>query len=180
MPVKKMPHRGSRSERRRAPATLALARVSSNVGQSRAFLGTGRKISPKPGDWTDDQFTTILTSNAQGTRWADVSKDSVRKLVREWRRTDGAIAIWQMGVGMSVTNPAYQRAKDKAEANAKADAARLPKILKAEPINQPQRGQANAEKTLNREPGTLNLDLRQKVADEGFFFFEFGFGHGDF
>jgi hypothetical protein len=87
-----------------------------------------RETYHKPGDWTDDQFTTILTSNAQGTRWADVSKDSVRKLVREWRRTDGAIAIWQMGVGMSVTHPAYQRAKDKAEANAKTDAARLPKI----------------------------------------------------
>jgi len=87
-----------------------------------------REVYYKSGDWTEDQFTTVLTSNAQGAKWTDISKESVRKLAREWRREDGATAIWQMGVAMSVTHPAYRRAKDNAEAKAKADAGRIPKI----------------------------------------------------
>jgi hypothetical protein len=82
----------------------------------------------KPGDWTRDQFTTVLTSNGQGLKWADLSKEMVRALSREWRRDDGATAVWKMGMGMWVTHPAYERAKEQAVARAKAEAARIPKI----------------------------------------------------
>jgi hypothetical protein len=81
-----------------------------------------------PGDWTEDQFTTVLTGNAQGAGWTDISKEMTKKLAREWRRSDAAVAVWHMGTGMSVTNPAYDRAKQKAEARAKADASQIPKI----------------------------------------------------
>ena len=87
-----------------------------------------REVYQKSGDWTEDQFITVLTSNAQGAKWTDVSKGLVRKLAREWRREDGATAGWQMGAAMTVTHPAYRRAKENAEAKAKADAARIPKI----------------------------------------------------
>jgi len=89
---------------------------------------SAREVYYKPGDWTEDQFTTVLASNAQGARWTDISNVAARKFAREWRREDGASATWQMGVAMSVTHPAYRRAKEKAEAKAKADAARIPKI----------------------------------------------------
>jgi hypothetical protein len=89
---------------------------------------SAREVYHHPGDWTQDQFTTVLASNAQGAKWADVSKESVRKLARKWRREDGATAIWQMGVAMSITHPAYARAKANAEAKAKSDAERIPKI----------------------------------------------------
>ena len=89
---------------------------------------SAREVYHKRGEWTEDQFTTVLTSNGQGAKWTDISKPSVRKLAREWRREDGAKAIWRMGVAMSVTQPAYERAKVNAEAKAKSDASRLPKI----------------------------------------------------
>lgn len=87
-----------------------------------------KEVYSKVGDWTDDQIRAVLTSNSQGEGWADVSKDSTKWLVREWHRTDGAVALWQKGVGMTVIHSAYDRAKQKAEAKAKADASRIPKI----------------------------------------------------
>jgi|CZKI01.1.fsa_nt_gi hypothetical protein len=87
-----------------------------------------RVVYAKMGDWTEDQFITVLTSNSQGAKWTDVSKEMTKKLAREWRREDGAVAIWHMGVGMTVTSPAYDRAKQKAEAKAKSDASQIPKI----------------------------------------------------
>jgi len=87
-----------------------------------------RIVYSHPGDWSEDQFTTVLSGNSQGAGWTDISKEMTKKLAREWRRTDAAIAVWHMGTGMIVTNPAYDRAKQKAEARAKADSAQIPKI----------------------------------------------------
>ena len=86
-----------------------------------------REIYYKPGDWTEEQFTLVLTSNAQGTKWNDVSKPLVKKVSREWRRDDAATASWSGASSMFVTHPAYARAKELAEVKAKAEAGRLPK-----------------------------------------------------
>lgn len=87
-----------------------------------------REMYQKPGDWTEEQFRTILNVDAQGARWTDVSQAAGRKLRREWRREDGGTAVWMAGVGMTVTNPAYGRAKERAEAKAKAEASRVPRF----------------------------------------------------
>ncbi len=76
----------------------------------------------KVGDWTDEQFETVRNANAQGLKWRETSKPELGKLYREWRREDGAVAVWQMGVEMKITVPAYERAKATAEATAKAQA----------------------------------------------------------
>lgn len=82
----------------------------------------------KLGDWTETQFLLVLTTNAQGARWTDFSELETRDTLRDWRREDGGTAHWQTGQAMVVVHPAYQRAKERAEARAKAEAARLPKI----------------------------------------------------
>lgn len=83
----------------------------------------------KKGEWTEDQFATVLNSNAQGARWTDLSKPAAKTHSREWKRADGATAKWsRFGGGITVTHPAYVRAKELTEAKAKADAARIPKI----------------------------------------------------
>ena len=81
----------------------------------------------KPGEWTEAQLTLVLNSNAQGAKWQVIDARSP-KLRREWRREDGATAIWQLGAGFTVTHPAYVRARERAEARAKSDASRLPKL----------------------------------------------------
>lgn len=87
-----------------------------------------REIYSKKGDWTEDQFATVLSSNAQGESWTEVSKEMTKYLIREWRRGDGGTAVWHLGGGMVVANPAYDRAKSKAEGKAKAEASQIPKI----------------------------------------------------
>lgn len=87
-----------------------------------------RVVYFKKGEWTEDQFRTVLTSNSQGERWTDISNEMIKKLKREWRRSDGASAIWTMGAAMTATHPAYERAKQRAEAKAKAEASQIPKI----------------------------------------------------
>ena len=87
-----------------------------------------RVVYFKKGEWTEDQFRTVLTSNSQGEQWTDVSNEIIRKLKRKWHRGDGASAIWTMGAAMTVTHPAYETAKQRAEAKAKADASQIPKI----------------------------------------------------
>jgi hypothetical protein len=87
-----------------------------------------KEIYSKGGDWTEDQFAAVLTSNSQGEIWTDISKEMTKKMLREWRRGDGGTAIWRMGIGMVVANPAYDRAKLKAENKAKADASQVPRI----------------------------------------------------
>ncbi len=82
----------------------------------------------KRGEWTEEQLQTVLNSNAQGATWSDVSRPSVRKLAREWKRADSATAVWKAGVGMTLTSPAYARAKEIAEAKVKAQSRQVPKI----------------------------------------------------
>lgn len=82
----------------------------------------------KPGDWTEDQLLTVLTANSQGAQWTDVSKEMIKKLERQWRRDDGAAAVWKMGIGMVVTSPAFEREKERIASKAKADASGIPKI----------------------------------------------------
>lgn len=82
----------------------------------------------KPGDWTEEQFLTVLTINAQGAKWADVSKPDLKKLLRDWKREDGAIAHWQSGLSFAITTPAFEQAKRTAEAKAKAAASQIPKL----------------------------------------------------
>ena len=43
-----------------------------------------REVYSKPGDWTEDQFTSILTANSQGALWTDTSQEMIKKLVRKW------------------------------------------------------------------------------------------------
>jgi hypothetical protein len=82
----------------------------------------------KPGEWTEEQLQTVLNTNAQGATWTDISKASIRKLAREWKRTDGATATWNAGVGLTVTSPAYDRAKVVEEAKVKAKSRQIPKL----------------------------------------------------
>jgi hypothetical protein len=49
-------------------------------------------------------------------------------LKREWKRSDGATAIWHKPAGITVTAPAYHRAKKIAEAKAKAQSWQVPKL----------------------------------------------------
>ena len=87
-----------------------------------------KEVYRKPGEWTEEQFRSILASEAQGARWADRSQESAKKFRREWRRDDGATAVWGFVSGLAVTHPAYVRAKERAEAKAKADASRVPRF----------------------------------------------------
>ncbi len=82
----------------------------------------------KRGEWTDDQIQAVLTANAQGAKWTDVSNAHLRNLSRDWKREDGATAHWQQGLSLSITTPAFERAKRIAEAKAKADASRVPRL----------------------------------------------------
>lgn len=81
----------------------------------------------KTGQWTDEQIQVVLSSNAQGASWTERTAGS-GKLAREWRRADGATARWSSIGGMTLITPAYERAKSIAEAKAKAEASRKPKI----------------------------------------------------
>ena len=87
-----------------------------------------KEVYQKPGDWTEDQFKAILSSEAQGARWTDRSQEGVKKLRREWRRADGATALWDTLSGMAVTHPAYLRAKQRVEEKAKAEASKVPRF----------------------------------------------------
>lgn len=82
----------------------------------------------KSGEWTDVQVIAVINGNSQGAKWTEQTKESIRKLAREWRRSDGAEASWNMGLGITVTHPAYKKAKDLVEAKAKAAAGKMPKI----------------------------------------------------
>jgi len=82
----------------------------------------------KAGDWNEKQLLLVLTTNAQGARWTELTDFDKREQERDWRREDGGTAHWQAKGPMVVVHPAYDRAKARAEAKAKADEARLPKI----------------------------------------------------
>jgi len=82
----------------------------------------------KKGDWTEDQIQLVLTSNAQGAKWTEITKPATKNLKREWQREDGATALWRQGQGIDVTHPAYPLAKQRAQDKAKANASRLPNL----------------------------------------------------
>ena len=66
----------------------------------------------KRGEWTEAHILTVLNANAQGAKWTENSGNpSVGKMVRNWKRDDSAEAEWSFVNGMSVTTPAYNRAK---------------------------------------------------------------------
>jgi hypothetical protein len=98
-------------------------RISVSIIEDRS----AKETYSKPGDWTEDQFTTVLTSNSQGAAWTETSKTNLTKLKRSWTRADGGAAVW-VGGAMTVTNPAFERAKKKAAEKAKAEASRIPRI----------------------------------------------------
>lgn len=81
----------------------------------------------KPGEWTEQQIETVLTSNSQGARWTKTSKPNTEKFKRTWTRQDGAMADWSFG-GCSVEHPAYELAKAKAQGRAKGEASVTPRI----------------------------------------------------
>ncbi|HVU16941.1 MAG TPA: hypothetical protein VHD32_08445 [Candidatus Didemnitutus sp.] len=76
----------------------------------------------KPGDWSEDQIQLVLNSNGQGAKWTEEPKSAVPGLKRVWRRTDGSTATWQKGLGMFLTWSAYDKAKTKAEEQARNEA----------------------------------------------------------
>jgi hypothetical protein len=88
---------------------------------------SSRESYQKRGEWTDDHMRTVLNANGQGSKWTEISKPDVRKYLREWRREDGGTAVWRT-TGMTVEHPAYARARGLAEAKAKAEAGKIPKI----------------------------------------------------
>ncbi len=82
----------------------------------------------KPGDWSEDQIQLVLNSNGQGAKWNENSKASIAMLQRTWRRIDGSTATWSKGGGMYLVWDAYNKAKAKAEEQAKVAAKKKPKI----------------------------------------------------
>ena len=76
-----------------------------------------------PGEWGEEQFSLFLSRNSQGLEWTDVTKPAAKKIMRAWDRTDSGTASWS-GNAMTVVAPAYVRAKESAEAKAKAEALR--------------------------------------------------------
>jgi hypothetical protein len=85
-----------------------------------------RESYSKPGKWTEDQIKTVLTANAQGATWIEITKHA-GSISRSWRRSDGATASWS-GSGMELTHPAYVKAEQIARAKAKAKSGHVPKI----------------------------------------------------
>jgi hypothetical protein len=81
----------------------------------------------KPGEWTEEQVQLVLSSNSQGTKWTETTKNGGRSS-RTWKRADGADAHWRGLAGIKLVVPAYERAKQVIEAKAKAAASQTPKI----------------------------------------------------
>jgi hypothetical protein len=90
--------------------------------------GRCAKISyTKKGEWTDTQITQTLNANSQGAPWSMTSDASIHKSLREWKRNDGGKAKWTAS-GLTLFNPAYDRAIAKAAAKADAESRKTPKI----------------------------------------------------
>ncbi len=87
-----------------------------------------REEYQKRGEWTVSQIQTVVAANAQGAQWTEISAKGSEKWARKWKRTDGATAQWNNGAGFKFSTPAYDRAKEVAEAKAKVEVSRTPKI----------------------------------------------------
>lgn len=81
----------------------------------------------KVGSWTPEQVQAVLSANAQGAKWTETTKSGAT-FSRNWKRADGAVAEWVQGGRFTFTTPAFGRAKELAEAKAKAAAKQTPKI----------------------------------------------------
>lgn len=82
----------------------------------------------KPGEWTEEQFQTLLQNNGSREQWAE-QKTLTPKTHREWKRRDKATAVWRMLEGMTITTPAYEQAREAMKEDAKTKASRLPKNI---------------------------------------------------
>ena len=80
----------------------------------------------KKGEWTAEQFTTLIQNNAQGHAWSE-ARDST-KMIRKWNRTDGGTAKWQFTGSMEVVSSDYIRAKANREATLKSKAQEKPNL----------------------------------------------------
>jgi hypothetical protein len=81
---------------------------------------SAKEVCGKEGDWTGDQVDTVLHASAQGKRWTEMSPEITKRVSRKWRRSDGAVATWNWKQGMTLVDPAYDRARRDAESKAKA------------------------------------------------------------
>jgi hypothetical protein len=87
----------------------------------------------KRGDFTEEQISTILNNEAQGSKWTESTsyKTVVDSLfmptfhVREWRRADGAFAT-RTGSMMTLNTPDYDKAVEAAKAQGTAEAQKMP------------------------------------------------------
>jgi hypothetical protein len=87
----------------------------------------------KTGDFTDEQLTTILTNESEGSKWSEQTTfttvvDSYfvpQAHVREWKREDGAHATKISG-SITLTNSKYDKAVEAAKAKGTSDAAKMP------------------------------------------------------
>ena len=48
----------------------------------------------KTGEWTAEHFQTVLNANSQGEKWTDLSNATVKRMAREWKRSDGVLSLW--------------------------------------------------------------------------------------
>ena len=81
----------------------------------------------KKGEWTEEQFRHVLESNGGRSLWEE-RKTPTPKTHREWKRRDSATATWRMPDGITLSTPAFDRAREAVKKKAKADASTLPKI----------------------------------------------------
>lgn len=81
----------------------------------------------KKGDWTEEQIQTVLESNKQQDVWKEVSKPSLKKIKREWSRSDSATAVWSTS-SITIVTPAYDLAKKQLQDKAKEQSKAMPKI----------------------------------------------------
>jgi hypothetical protein len=80
----------------------------------------------KPGEWTEAQFTSLLTSNAGSYSWREDSKS--RKGNRLWIRDDGTRATWGGYAGLVVTGRTYESAVEAAKKVAKDKSSQVPRF----------------------------------------------------
>ena len=71
----------------------------------------------KPGEWTEETFEKLLSTNAGEAEWSDGGSPNLKKLMRTWTRHDGTTANWVVGC-LSITSPRYAIAKAKSETEA--------------------------------------------------------------